>query len=276
MLSPPGDPKLARSGSARPRFALEHRQQAKEQRHDPTETRCPLHSRRLGDKPRHLRQRPRACRDAQFRPDLGHLSARDARNTWPGRGSALRSDGQFRGRAHQHRRGPDRGDGSGDDRPRDRGRRLRRETRAARVHRGAPGFGRDGACRGPCLAGGRSLPHEPHRRSGARHRRRRHPGRRPRDHRRARRAPAVGRRPGRRARGRTAERRPHRHRHRPLLRHGPRQPLGAGREGLPRHRGGQGRTPERRFRPRNQSAATMPGTSPTNSSPQPCSTAMPA
>ena len=42
--------------------------------------------------------------DAELRPDLGELPARDARRARAGRRAARGADGQLRGRAHEHRR----------------------------------------------------------------------------------------------------------------------------------------------------------------------------
>jgi hypothetical protein len=157
-------------------------------------------------------QRARPGRYPQFRPADGHLPARDACHPRARCGAAHRADGQFRGRAHQYRRGPYRGDGPRADRPCDRGWQFCAAPRAAAFHRPAEGNRRHRASDGARLARRRSQPPAPHRRDRPDRGGGGHPGADPRDHRRPRRAAEIGtgtagrarRRPARGARGSAA------------------------------------------------------------------------
>ncbi len=155
----------------------------------------------------------------------------------PGRGPAGRPDGQLRSRAPESRRRPHRLPGPHADQQSDRRWRARREPACSR----RPSRRRKGArlhLLGLVSDGGVHSPPESSRRAGedrARRGRRRHHG--PRDHRWARHV--ADRRRGLPRVRRGADLRPtreDRHGHRPLLRHGSRQALGAQQARLGRHR----------------------------------------
>ena len=212
-----------------------------------------VHSRRLGPQPVARGERRRRSADAELRPDLGELPARDARRARAGRRAARGADGQLRGRAHQHRRRPGGLDGPAADRQRDRRRQLRRQSRARALHRGA-----EGERRAPRISPGSPRRAGCTRTSGTSRRRRRR-SRRPgvpvavhafldgRDV-----PPSSAAGAGRRARGGAAGRRAHRHGLGAVLRDGPRQALGAGGAGGRRRscaaRGRGRRAPRRRSR----------------------------
>ena len=159
----------------------------------------------------------------------GKLPARLPAHLGPRRRPAGRADGQFRGRASQHRR-----------RPRGRCRSwcasaMRSQTAASPAHPALVALidalrkiRRHLPPARPGLAGRRAFPPGSRGGAGAHARRGRHSGSHPRLHRRPRHAAALGgRRPRPAARRRCRERLPGRHRQRPLLRHGPRPPLGS-------------------------------------------------
>ena len=173
--------------------------------------------------------------DADFRPAVADLPARLPAHLRPRCRPAGRADGQFRGRAPEHRRRP-RGDAgaAADRRRRSRTAASRRQPALIGADRGAEAVGRDLPPDGPRLARRRALATRTMR---------------PRWHasladagvpRRAC-TPSPTAATRRRSRpattcsdccARASARRTHRHRHRPLLRDGPRQALGPGREGL--------------------------------------------
>jgi 2,3-bisphosphoglycerate-independent phosphoglycerate mutase len=64
---------------------------------------------------------PKLAHTPTFRPDPRPRATCDARNPWSGCRAADRSDGEFGSWAHEYRRRPYRCDGSGPDRPGDRG-----------------------------------------------------------------------------------------------------------------------------------------------------------
>ena len=113
----------------------------------------PVHPRWLG----HFRQaravRPGRGAHAERRPPDARLPPRHADHLRPRCRPARGADGQFRGRAHEHRRGPGGADGSGADRPCHSDGHLRRRTCAGRFRAVGEGFRRDGACDRPGLAG---------------------------------------------------------------------------------------------------------------------------
>ena len=178
---------------------------------------------------------PRGNAEA-FRPG-GGLSAHHARRGRGGRGAARGADGQQRGGASEPRRGARRLPGPHEDQPRHphrsdlRKSRPRRRLRRGAAHGGDAPFLRPPLRRRrPQPPGAPLRPPRPGQAAGVRE------GRRPRLPRRPRHAPQERRRlrgfprksAGRQGRG------THRHGHGALLRHGPRHPLGAGRDGLRR------------------------------------------
>ncbi len=195
---------------------------------------------------------------------MGVRSARIPADRRPRGRAAAGTDGQFRGRPPQHRRRPrgDAGpaahrrrhrvgrdqDGAGADRPDRRAETERRHLpsdrpRVARRRALAPGP-RRGAGENP-RRGGRAD-------GGACH------------HRRPRHAAAIGRRRPEALHRRAAEVGSGRDRARPLLRDGPRQALGACRQGLQRHR--RSRRPALSRSRRLPSPTPMPKSSSTSSS----------
>ena len=199
-------------------------------------------ARRLGPGAAGAGKRDRPGLDARFRRPLGGLPAHDAVGQRARRRPSRRPDGQLRGWAPQPGRGIDRRAGPDPDRRRDRRRQLLREPRAARRLRGGPlraprapapdgprirrrrplglgahrGVHRDGRPRGCARLGGACVHGRP--RHAADGGRRLHPG-----------AGALA-----------TSRRTDRHGVRPLLRHGPRSPLGQDRARLRRDRGRPG------------------------------------
>ena len=198
-----------------------------------------------GINPRTGTQRHRPGEDPEHDAPLRRVSLHRDRRLRPVRRASRRADGELRGGAHQHRGRPGGLPGPDPDQQVDRGRRFLREPGAARLHaQGKAGGGRlhlagllsDGGVHSHethlyallemakrqglrevfvhCLMDGRDTPPQ----SGADY------------------LSAAG---GGDRQDRGGQ---DRHGDRPLLRHGPRQPLGAGREGLSRHRLRRGET----------------------------------
>ena len=219
------------------------------------------HSRRLGRERRAAWQRHPAGADARLPGALRAVSVEPADHLRRGGGVAPRPDGQLGSRAHEPRRGTGRVPGSDPHRSGDRRRRAGRQRPAdhpaRRLHprrpRAAPG-------RAAVRRGRSRPPAAPPCPGAARREARRRPGARARDHRRPRHRPRRRRgvRGGARELPLRRGRRTDRDRERPLLRHGPRPPLGPHaarlrgddpRPGRPQHRpGGRRRT---RLRPRH-------------------------
>ena len=189
------------------------------------------HPRRLGLRAAGLGQRRRARRHADLRPPVGELPARHARRLRRSGRPAGGPDGQLRGRPPEHRRREGRLPGSHAHQQGHRRRRLLRKPGAqaglrhgARATQRVPSHGsRLGRRRALRHGPPQGLPrHGPPRRRGRR--------RRARLPRRPRHAAAQLARLSRRDRGAHAHggRGQVRYDQRPLLRHGPRQPLGRG------------------------------------------------
>ena len=175
-----------------------------------------------------------------------------------------RPDGQFRGRPSQHRRRP-RGDaGPAAHRRRHRLGRDREGAGADRPDRQAEAERRHLPPDRPRLARRRAFAPGPRRGAGENPRRRRRADGGACHHRRPRHAAAIGRRGPEALHRRAAEVGAGRDRARPLLRDGPRQALGARRQGLRRHRRGRRPALSRSRRPR--SPTPMPRSSSTSSS----------
>ena len=184
------------------------------------------------------RQRRPAGAHAHVRSPVGELSARLPAHVGRGRRLAAWTDGQFRGRPSQYRRGPAGDAGSAAHQPRDRARRDRQHARAARPDRTAAGkpaapaissgWHRPAACIRIRITPRRSRQFSPQ--ADRAHRRARL-------YRRPRYAAAIGQGRYRAPAQGAAAVGSDRDGQRPLLRHGPRQTLGTRDQGLPRDRG---------------------------------------
>ena len=176
------------------------------------------------------------------RPSARRLSLRHAQRQRRGRGPARRADGQLRGRPPQPRRGPDRLPGFDAHLQGHRRRQTRGESRHPGGVQQGGGTGAAAAFPGVGQRRRRPQPSRPPRRPGqpgARHGGEGHHG--PRVHGRTRHlAHRWHRLPGNARSRPRPERGAHRHGHRAVLRHGPRQPLGTHQTRLGRHRARQG------------------------------------
>ena len=202
--------------------------------HQPPPPRHARHPRRLGLAHGQRRQRRSPSPHARVRPSLGRMPARLPAHIWRRCRPAGWADGQFRGRPPEHRRRP-RGDaGPAAHRPRHCRWLDRHAARPDRPDREAQGLGRHLPPDGAALPGRRACASGPCGGAGAHPLGRRHQGRHPCADRRPRHRPQGGARLPcpLRGRHRPPARRGHRHRHRPVLRDGPRQSLGTRRHRL--------------------------------------------
>ena len=216
----------------------------------PSQARAPADPGRLGpSRGGGGRQCPGPGRPAELAAAAGRLPAHPGAHRGPPRRPAGGPDGQFRGRPHEHRRRAHRLPGPDPGGRRHRGRQFQHQPRVAGGVRRRRRGGRHPAPVRPALAGRRAQPPGApvrHARAGGRAGRAGRggaclPGR-------ARYPAAFGRGEPAQAAGavREGEGRPHRHRQRPLLRHGSRQALGPCRARLPGHHRGDGAVPLRR------------------------------
>ena len=187
------------------------------------------------------RQRGPSGEHADLRSHLGDVSACAAPHLRQRCGPASRTDGQLGSRASQHRRGT-RGDaGTAAHRSCDRKWRAGEEPGARRLHRNAEADRRHLSPDGARVARRRAFAPEPRRRARGDSQQCRHPGCLPRLHGRTRHAAPRGCGIHGAPCCRPAACGPRRDRHRPLLRDGSRQPLGARVESLRGRRRRQGR-----------------------------------